>query len=202
MSTDTIFHVFTGERDEDWEYVIPYDATHVSIHESVTVIPRGAFKWHTSIIQLICHPGVKRIEAEAFSGCTRLKYAIIPGVEVVEYGAFERCKALEYIDCDRLERIHEGAFEHCNSLVSINLPSAKFIDCDTFVECETLRHVKCSRMLEEIWSDAFVGCRSLEQITIPLKNGLFEHDDTFCWCQSFHQIHLVDFHEEFRVQGS
>ena len=72
-------YVYTGENDP------PHIATHVSIHESITVIPSELFLEHPNIIELICHFGVKKIERKAFRDCPRLKRLIMPGVEEIEW---------------------------------------------------------------------------------------------------------------------
>ena len=91
--------VYTGERYP------PPDATHVSIHESITVIPEFLFHEHLYIIELICHDGVKKIERQAFWKCPSLNRLIMPGVEKVEGGAFSFCVAIEHIECKKLEII-------------------------------------------------------------------------------------------------
>ena len=75
--------MFSGADDE----VIPQNATHFSVHESVKVIPAMALEQHQNIVELICH-------ADAFFWCPSLKRIIIPGVEIIESYAFQGCKAL------------------------------------------------------------------------------------------------------------
>ena len=118
-----IRYVITGEEGE----VIPRNATHVSVHPSVTVIPARLFCHHPNIVELICHDGVLRIEVRAFYCCPRLKRVITKGVEEVERGAFKYCTALEYIECDKLERIGRESFRLCKSIININLPSARVV---------------------------------------------------------------------------
>ena len=91
---DIIRYMITGEEGE----VIPRNATHVSVHASVRIIPRRLFYHHSNIVELICHDGVIKIEVEAFINCPRLKRVIMKGVEEVEMFAFESCEALEYIE--------------------------------------------------------------------------------------------------------
>ena len=51
--------------------VIPDEATHVTIHESIKVISAELFQRHPNIIQLVCHNGVVIIEERAFHNCPR-----------------------------------------------------------------------------------------------------------------------------------
>jgi hypothetical protein len=113
-----IRYIFTGERA-----LVPRNATHVTVHESVTVIPRLAFRWHPNIVEFKCHDGVEKVERAAFSNCPSLRRVKIPGVIIVEWCAFGGCNALADVECGKLERIGEFAFISCKSLRSINLPS-------------------------------------------------------------------------------
>eukprot|EP00984_Skeletonema_dohrnii_P036697 scaffold37966_cov461-Skeletonema_dohrnii-CCMP3373.AAC.1 len=38
---------------------------------------------------------------------------------------------------------------------------------------------------------AFVNCRSLERITIPLKDGMITHDNLFAGCKKLNHVDLV-----------
>ena len=178
-ASNTIRYIFTGEEGE----VIPRNATHVSVHPSVTVIREGAFEEHQNIFELVCHAGVIKIEARAFSDCPRLKRVILKGAEEVEWGAFQWCKALTYVECDKLEIIRETSFYHCFSLSGLKLPSAKIISPGVFCRCKHLKYVICGKRLESFGYGAFYMCSSLERITIPLKNGLFDGDSGQCSSQ-------------------
>jgi hypothetical protein len=120
--------IFTGEDGE----VVPADATHVTVHQSVKVIPARAFYWHQNILEFECHDGVEKVEEEAFSHCPFLRRVKMPGVKIVEREAFACCKALADVDCDKLERIGYYAFGGCSSLRSINLPSVKIVEAYEF----------------------------------------------------------------------
>ena len=113
------------------------------------------------------------------------------GVKIVEEYAFGACGALEDVECDKLEIIGDSAFGW-SSLRSINLPSARIVDGFAFRCCTDLTNVKFGSKLEEIDENAFCNCRSLERITIPLKDGLFTEDDTFKACDNFEQVDLVE----------
>ena len=84
--TDIIRYMITGEDGE----VIPENATHVSVHPSVKVIPMQLFYWHRNIVELFCHDGVIKIEKYAFKRCPRLKRVIMKDVEEAEMGAFSQ----------------------------------------------------------------------------------------------------------------
>ncbi len=94
-------YVYRGEEEER----IPLHATHVIVHESVTIIRAWAFQGHHNIVEVICHDDVEEIEEYAFSQCRSLRRVIMPGVKIVENEAFCRCKALMDVDCGQLESI-------------------------------------------------------------------------------------------------
>eukprot|EP00984_Skeletonema_dohrnii_P000561 scaffold179_cov71-Skeletonema_dohrnii-CCMP3373.AAC.1 len=163
----------------------------VRIHESVTVIPARAFE--DSLIQEVeCHIDVKTVEEYAFNNCYFLEKVIMPGVEVVKWNAFTGCSALMDVKCDKLEIVRESSFRMCQSLRSIDLPSAKIVESFAFNECTDLVNVKFGIKLESIKERAFLQCTSLDQITIPLKDGIITRDDIFRWCENLEQIDLVE----------
>ena len=183
-----IRYMITGEEGE----VIPRNATHVSVHPSVTEIPLWAFYRHSNIVELICHDGVIKIEEYAFCGCRRLKRVIMKDVEKVEEGAFGGCKALEYVECDKLEIIGEDAFSSCRSIANISLPSAKIVRRCAFCACPALVGVVFGCKLESIDETVFLACRSLNRITLPLKIGLIIHYGAFHECENLKHVELVD----------
>eukprot|EP00985_Skeletonema_marinoi_P008640 scaffold3955_cov84-Skeletonema_marinoi.AAC.2 len=177
---------YTGEDGE-----VPHDVTHVTVDESVTVIPARAFAGHPNIVEVVLHDKVEKIERAAFNLCPSLRRVIMPGVEVVERHSFYNCGALTNAECGKLEIIREDAFGNCLSLSSIDLPSAKVIDHQAFART-ALTNVKFGNKLERFEEQAFIGCRSLERITIPLKDGMITHSDTFYLCENLKHVDLVE----------
>ena len=185
--TDIFRYTFTNLEGRD----IPRDATHVSVHPSVTVIPAFAFNYHFNIVELICHDGVIKIEVEAFYRCPSLRRVVMLGVEDVERKAFTCCFALEHVECAKLERIGFHAFANCNNLSGINLPSAKIVDKGAFWGCPALKYAKFGQKLESISREAFYKCDSLERLTIPLKNDLITDNDALQGCVNLNQVDLI-----------
>eukprot|EP00984_Skeletonema_dohrnii_P028543 scaffold18581_cov183-Skeletonema_dohrnii-CCMP3373.AAC.1 len=177
---------YTGVADE-----LPHDATHVTIDESVRVIPEEAFYDNPNIVEVICDLNVKKVERGAFQYCPSLRRVIMPGVEVVEYQAFLGCKALAEVECGKLEIIKEEAFRWCRSLSSIDLPSARIVEGWAFSNT-ALTDVKFGSKLERIENLAFISCPSLERITIPLKDGMITHDSIFPGCLDLDHVDLVE----------
>ena len=72
---DIIRFIFTGEDGE----VVPADATHVTVHESVKVIPSRAFLRHRNILEFECHDGVEKVE-EALKA---IEYSNVTTVQII-----------------------------------------------------------------------------------------------------------------------
>eukprot|EP00984_Skeletonema_dohrnii_P005524 scaffold1947_cov116-Skeletonema_dohrnii-CCMP3373.AAC.5 len=176
--------------DEDRR--VPHYATHVTVDASVTVIPENAFDGNRNIVEVICDLNVKKVERWTFEDCPSLRRVIMPGVEVVEPEAFIECEALTDVECGKLEIIRGGAFHYCNSLGSIDLPSVKIVEGWAFEGCETLTDATFDNKLERIEEGTFVNCYALQRITIPLKDGLITHDNTFSGCANLKQVDLVE----------
>ncbi len=176
---------YTGEED------IPDNVTHVTVI-NVRVVRRIAFSQHPSIVEVICHEEVEKIEEYAFICCPCLKRVIMPGVKIVKERAFYQCAALTDVECDKLEIIEEGAFYRNESLVSINLPSARIVGEIAFRSCIALADVKFSNKLDRFKEKAFFACPSLERITIPLKDSMIPDDNVFLLCEKLNYVNLVE----------
>eukprot|EP00984_Skeletonema_dohrnii_P022823 scaffold11925_cov155-Skeletonema_dohrnii-CCMP3373.AAC.2 len=181
------WYIYTG-RDAD---ISPRYVTHVRIHESLTVIPRLAFYGRRHIEEVVCDVGLEKVEQGAFDRCTSLRRLIMPGVKIVEKCAFSFCDALADVECGKLEIIGEWAFVRCKSLMSINLPSAKIVKHYAFNYGKSLTDVKFGNKLERIERSAFIGCRSLRRIALPLKDGLIADDNIFDGCRNLEHVDLV-----------
>ncbi len=79
-------YIYRGEEGE----IIPLHATHIFVHESVTVILRSAFEGHPNIVEVICHDAVEKIERYAFYKCPRLRRVVMRGVKIVEESSCKR----------------------------------------------------------------------------------------------------------------
>ena len=179
-------YTYRGGENE----VIPDEATHILVQ--ARVVREGAFFRHRNIVEVICHEGVEKIEADAFSYCPSIWRVIMPGVKVIEIGAFYMCNTLAEVACDKLEIIGYGAFCNCDSLRSISLPSARIIQEEAFSACYALTNIKFGSNLEKIEERAFCLCDSLERITIPLKDGLIAADNAFQQCRNLKRVYLIE----------
>ena len=180
------YYIFTGRE------VVPPDVTRVRIDKSISVIPERAFHGHNNIEELNCHDGVKKVEEDAVSYCPSLRLVVMPGVKEVKRRAFWKCGALTDVECGKLEIIEGFAFHSCFSLRSIDMPSIKTVEELAFGFCRELTSVKFGRELESIRDRAFHGCRSLERIILPLKDGMITDNDVFFSCQNLKYVGMVE----------
>jgi len=181
------WYVYNGEA-----IIIPRNVTRVRIDESLTVIPAAAFYENRTIEELDCHDRVKTVGAWAFYRCTSLRRVIMPGVEEVEQYAFCGCDALADVECDKLEIIGWNTFRCCKSLTCINLPSTMIVVGSAFWNCTALTSVKFGKELESIGNGAFCRCKSLERITIPLKDNMITENGIFQGCKNLKHVDLVE----------
>ena len=182
---------YTFPPAERWiDEAVPGHVTHVRMSESLKFVPER-FRSHQNIEEMECHYGVNKILPMAFGWCRSLRRVIIPGVRVIEDKAFCYCEAVTYVECGKLEIIGGWAFEKCRSLSGIDLPSIKIVKRDAFNGCTNLTFVKFGKNLESIGEKAFLFCRSLERITVPLKDGIITNDSVFTGCNNLERVDLV-----------
>ena len=182
--------IYTGAEGER----IPDGVTHVTVAGDCTFVLAEAFYRHRNIVEVICHKDVEKIETCAFFNCLHLRRVIMPGVKIVGASAFWRCEALTDVEFGKLEIIGARAFNRCKSLRSINLPLARIVEREAFDECTDLTYVKFGSKLERCDEGVFRNRFSLERITIPLKDGLFTHDNIYIFqgCEQLKHVDLVE----------
>jgi hypothetical protein len=181
---DNIFVYMGGDQE------VPWDVTHIRVHESVKIITRMAFSNSKHLVSIEMHDGVEIIEKEAFEDCISLRRIKLPGVRVIEDDAFWYCTALEEVEfSDKLETIGEWAFR-CTSLRSIKMPKVRIIGMDAFYDCKQLTEAVLSEDLERIVGRAFLHCPHLRRIAMPLKDNLLDKG-VFDECWNLSQVNLV-----------
>jgi len=181
-------YIYRGVEGE----VIPRHVTHVIVDELTTVVLAQAFWEHPNIIEIICHDKVERIEEDAFYSCTSLRRVIMPGVKIIEANACSECATLTDVECGKLEIIKDCAFQCCDSLRRINLPSARIAEGHAFYGCKALTEVKFGSKIERIEEVVFGNCKSLERITISLKEDIIDQDDIFQGCNNLKHVDLIE----------
>ncbi len=124
------------------------------------------------LLQSITLPkGITRINDKAFYDKKHLKSIVIPdNVEVIGDNAFARCTSLASVQLGKgLETIGASAFDDCYALKSITIPSRVTTIPDyLFQNCTALTEVTFQgRATEIIGREAFFGCTSLRQMSLP-----------------------------------
>ena len=141
----------------------------------VLTIDEYAFKDRTELVSLYIHDNVEVIGANAFAGCTNLKYIRFP----------------ETLNCigHPLWSQERGAFEDCTSLESIYLPkslnhqpyptSPNNICRWAFKNCTKLKTVIIAAEYPVIEDEAFLGCTSLTYLVSNISEPWALEPNTF-----------------------
>lgn len=174
--------------------------------EVILLYPRGK-----NVAEFVIPEHVKYLGRKVFSQCENLKKISIPsGIKDLSEGAFEGCSCLESINIpESVESIGVGAFSGCESLKNIVIPNGtKSIGIYAFSNCKSLKEIVIPSAVETLVetndgnmvegingkdvsvSSCFLGCTSLEKITVDSKNKkyasengmLFNKDKTQLLC--------------------
>ena len=142
---------------------------------NVVEISDYAFADRTEIVSLHIHDNVETIGANAFAGCTNLKYIRFP----------------ETLNCigHPIWSQERGAFEGCTSLESIYLPkslnhqphptSPNNICKWAFKNCTNLKTVIIAAEYPVIEDEAFLGCTSLRYLVSNISEPWALEPNTF-----------------------
>ena len=125
----------------------------------------------TSVTSLTIPATVRRIEKNAFYGCTLLVSIELPeGLEEIGEDLFQDCESVTSLTIpSTVRRIQDGAFYNCTSLVSIVLPEGlEEIGVGSFEYCESLTSLTIPTTVQQIHCGAFKRCTSLASIELPM----------------------------------
>ena len=197
--------------------------TSVVIPNSVIKIEFNAFYGCTSLTSITIPDTVTSIGSYAFKDCISLSSIKIPNSVIeIDYGAFYGCTSLTNIEIsENVETIGDIAFEKCTSLIyneydnayylgnekspylvlvkvkNTNITSCqiyqntKFIHSDAFNGCVSLTNITIPNSIIGIGESAFYNCASLTEILIP--DGITKVEDTtFCGCTSLESVIIPD----------
>ena len=160
---------------------------------TVEVIGEGAFLGCESLEYIEIPTCVKKIEAEAFMGCSALASFVANGLEYIGDRAFTLCiKIIVIIICDSVTEIGEGAFSGCSGATSITIGSGVTeIGDGAFEDCSSASSILLGENVKEIGDSAFKGCSSVTEIALP--DGLESIGaDAFALCIKIVMIIIPD----------
>ena len=177
--------------------------TSITIPDGVTNIGMSAFDWCRDLESITIPNSVTSIGESAFRYCTNLKGITIPsGVTSIGNGAFENCTNLTEIKVSTKNAKYvsvNGVLYNKNKTTIMCYPAGKkdksykiinsvsSIIANAFSGCDSITNITIPNSVTEIGSSAFSRCTSLTSITIP--NSVTEiYDYTFEHCTSLKSI--------------
>jgi hypothetical protein len=168
----------------------------MTIGRECEILGGSCFSYQARLLTVAFEVGSRlaRIENNAFSACSALKYICIPaGVEFLGSMCFSRCTSLVQLTFEsgsRLAEIELGAFQECVLLESICLPGyIEFMPMFCFTSCTSLATVSFEpdSRLNRIDATAFGAWTSLSIIHIPAQLETLE-SPLFWDCESLTQL--------------
>ena len=168
---------------------------------------------------------VKRIEASAFYGCSRITSITLPssledigtqafracitltsinlpdGLKTIRTGVFRGCSSMKEITLpSSVTTIEPYAFYYCQSLQSIKLPSGvTYLGDYSFGSCVKLAYIQFPDVLETIGERAFDNCIKLSSITLPVSLNTLG-TAAFRGCSNLQTIVVAEGNNSFIVE--
>ena len=143
----------------------------VKLTNKLEAATTNMFKKCTSLESIdLSNTRVTSIKANAFDGCTSLKYVKWPkDISSIDNYAFRGCTALTEITFPRsLLTLSKNVFDGCTSLTECNLNEGlEVIGVQAFKNCTALRTLFLPTTATTIGNEAFYGCKGLDDIIIP-----------------------------------
>ena len=179
----------------------------VSLPDSLITIRDEAFEQSARLERIVIPDSVRILGDNIFYECTGLKEVVI-GRGITEIpgddrnpleGMFGKCSSLKSVTIpDTITVIGVAAFNECSSLESVTIPdSVHTIATAAFQNCISLKEIKLGSGVKiiGIGSDnfylddgAFLGCRALEEITLPISLETI-YPDAFKSCNSLVNVY-------------
>lgn len=126
----------------------------------------GAFAGCVNLFEIEFTPGITCIGNNAFNGCTLLDAVYLPStVTLVDDAAFANCELLDIADI--YGSIGNAAFQNCSYMSKVTIRNAEYINREAFEGCTSLKNVTLPQTLKTIGGEAFRGCSKLRAIEIP-----------------------------------
>ncbi|MBD5585216.1 MAG: leucine-rich repeat domain-containing protein [Clostridia bacterium] len=194
----------------------------ITLPEGLTTINDYAFAYSKVLKEVSIPDSVEKIGFDAFGGCESLQSFTFPrNLTEIETSLFNDCKSLTAVNIPEwITRINLNAFNGLSSLeeitVSADNTAYKSVDnclltkdgktmllgCknsripdgvevieDAFYGCVSLKQITLPQSLVELGGFTFYGCEALESIVLPTNLKVIARH-TFDGCTSLKQIHL------------
>ena len=161
---ESIEYIGEGASDVVFEYTgqrVPRDVVNVRFHPGVVKVENNAFSFCSHLREVILNEGLQEIGSGAFKDCASLQNISFPSTLIsIQPYAFGGCSKLkEVVLNEGLQKIHINAFTSCSLLESLTLPSTiTYIDRYTFNYCSNLRDVVLNENIKTLDTWTFTEC--------------------------------------------
>ena len=161
---ESIEYIGEGASDVVFEYTgqrVPRDVVNVRFHPGVVKVENNAFSFCSHLREVILNEGLQEIGSGAFKDCASLQNISFPSTLIsIQPYAFGGCSKLkEVVLNEGLQKIHINAFTSCSLLESLTLPSTiTYIDRYTFNYCSNLRDVVLNENMKTLDTWTFTEC--------------------------------------------
>lgn len=135
-----------------------------------TSVNANAFSGCSKLTSITISP-INTLGAYAFQGCYKLSSVNFPYIYTIGNYAFQSCSALSVALLEGAETIGQYAFQGCSNLVSFNSPNVATIAYAAFSGCNKLKEANFPTCLQ-IQSQAFQACYSLSTINFPIATSI------------------------------
>ncbi len=164
---------------------------HIELPDSIEGISRYAFAY-SGLEEFVVPKKERSIASGVFAGCSNLR-KIENTEQLLSIGryAFQYCSSLEEFSFGSgIVTIEHEAFGYCTALKKVNLPEfSKKPPFDQAGVSENTYNVILPDSLITIQSECFIGCESLESVSVP-RNTNFYNADIVDRCKSIRKLFL------------
>ena len=178
--------------------------TSVTLPNSVTSIDDSAFEGCVELTSIMIPNGVTSIGRYVFDGCTGLTSIVIPdSVTSIDEYAFRACMGLTSITVQEgnsryhsagnclIETESKTLLAGCQNSVIPTDGSVTSIGDEAFSGCKSLTNITIPDSVTRIGQSAFFNCTGLTSITIPNRVTSIG-DEAFSGCKSLTNITIPD----------
>ena len=159
------------------------------------------------VLDSIEYPNLTRIGTSSFENCKfTLNKAILPNCKKIEVNAFSGCTsmALTSLDLPQCTSIGEGAFSGCSSmaLTSLDLPQCTSIGRDAFYRCSSMALTSLDLpQCTSIGGSAFNGCTSMALTSLDLPQCTSIGNECFAYTKGIGKLNWGELAKNVANEG-